>query len=80
MTYPEEREHVVGGLDKGIEKLESGIITPGIIRATFERLKTVGRRFAGSSKEITITGARQALIEFVKKHMSELLAYVWTLF
>jgi hypothetical protein len=79
-TFPEEREHVIEGLEKGIEKLKSSSVAPGFIRGALDRLKIASKRFEGSSKEVVITGARQALIEFVKAHMSHFLSFLSGLF
>ncbi len=79
-NLPEERNYVVEGLEGTVKKLESGTVSAGYIRDAWTRLNMVGRRFAGASLELVITGAKQAIIEMVKSQGGELLRALLHLF
>jgi hypothetical protein len=76
-THPQERDYVLEGLQGTLAKFKSSSISAGYIRIAFERLGTLGRRFAGSAKDGAITAAKAALMEFAKKHFGDALNYVW---
>lgn len=79
-SYPHERDYVLEGLTSPLEKLKGGSISAGYVKLAIDRLRILTRRFAGSIKEATILAAKQALIEFAKKHFGDALNYVWKFF
>ncbi|MET4242749.1 hypothetical protein [Bradyrhizobium sp. RT10b] len=79
-TFPEEREFVLDGLTRSVDKLKSGTISAGLLRDAWNRLTLVSKRFAGAALELVITGAKQGIIEFVKSQGGELLRNLLHLF
>jgi hypothetical protein len=76
-THPQERDYVLEGLQGTLDKFKSSTVSAGYVRVAFERLGTLGRRFAGTLKEATIAVAKAALMEFAKKHFGSALDYIW---
>ena len=70
----------MAGLTGTVEKLKSGRISAGYIRDAWNRLTIVGRRFAGATLELVVTGAKQAITELVKTQGGELLRLLLHLF
>lgn len=79
-TCPEERDFVLEGLSRSVDKLKSGTISAGYIRDAWTRLTLVSKRFAGAALELVSTGAKQAIIDFVKSQGGELLRNLMHLF
>jgi hypothetical protein len=79
-NLPEERDFVVEGLTGTVDKLKSGTISAGYIRDAWNKLTMAGRRFAGATLEVVITGAKQAIIEIVKTQGGDLLRALLNLF
>jgi hypothetical protein len=79
-NFPEERDFVVDGLSRSVDKLTSGTISAGYVRDAWNRLALVSRRFSGAAMELVLTGAKQAIIEFVKSQGGELLRNLLHLF
>jgi len=79
-NQPDERALVVGSLQLGVAGIESGSVSAGLLRDTWNRLNTVGRRFAGNAIGIVVEGAKQALIALVKSEGSALLQALINLF
>lgn len=76
-TYPHERDHILEGLQGTVEKFKAASISPGYVRIAIERLRMLSLRFSGTIKEVAITAAKGAMIEFAKKHFGEFLSYLW---
>jgi len=76
-THPHERDHILEGLQGTVEKFKSSSVSPGYVRIAIERLRMLSLRFSGTLKEIAITAAKAAMIEFAKKHFGECLSYIW---
>jgi hypothetical protein len=77
VTHPQERDFVLEGLDSTVKKFKEGSVSARYVRVALERLSLLGKRFAGSAKELSITAAKTALMEFAKKHFGDLLNYLW---
>ncbi|RXG91998.1 hypothetical protein EAS61_23960 [Bradyrhizobium zhanjiangense] len=75
--FPHERDYVLDGLQGTLDKFASQSISAGYIQASFERLRMLGRRFAGTVRETTIATAKAALMEFGKKHFGQVLDHIW---
>jgi hypothetical protein len=79
-TFPEERDYVLDGLSRSVDKLKSGTISAGYIRDALNKLTLVSKRFAGAALALVSTGAKQAIIDFVKSQGGELLRNLMHLF
>jgi hypothetical protein len=78
-TFPDEREFVLDGLSKTVERLRTHTIAAGYIRDTWAKLTLVARRFKGAALEAAAIGAKQALADFVKHQGGDLLRTLWKL-
>lgn len=83
-THPQERNYVLGGLSEAVKNLETGSVVPGYLRDAWAKLVLLGRRVRGGSLELVVTGAKQAIIEFVKQKggallraMIDLISWPW---
>jgi hypothetical protein len=78
--HPHERDFVIEGLQGTLTKFQSQSISAGYVKLALERLAVLGRRFAGTVREGSITVAKAALLEFGKKHFGQLLEHLWRWF
>jgi hypothetical protein len=76
-SHPQERDYVLEGLQGTLDKFRSPSISAGYVRVAIERLRMLGRRFAGTLKDVAIAAAKGALIEFAKRHFGDALNYLW---
>jgi hypothetical protein len=76
-SHPQERDYVLEGLRGTLDKFKSSSVSPGYIRVAIERLRMLSARFSGTLKAVAITAAKEALIEFAKKHLGDALNYLW---
>jgi hypothetical protein len=76
-SHPQERDYVLEGLQGTLDKFKASSVSAGYIRVAYDRLRMLRARFSGTLKAVAITAAKEALIEFAKKHLGDALNYLW---
>lgn len=76
---PEEKEYVIEGLSAVAKRLKEGssVSVPYLRRYAIEPLQLLIRRFGGAMIGIAATGAREAIVEFVKQHAAKILTFLF---
>lgn len=77
-TFPEERAVVLDGITRASESVKSGRTTAGVLKEAFTKITLALNRFQGAIIEASLTGAKQALIDFVKTQGGEILRQLRT--
>jgi hypothetical protein len=77
-NLPEERNYVLAGLMETARVLKTATSTslPFVRKYALDPLTTLIRRFKGAAMAIVATGARDAIVEFIKQHGIKILEYL----